>query len=256
MREGKLYTFGCSFTKWHSKTWADYLSYFFKSYQNFGSGGMGNRFIFHTIIKNLERIKSNDTVIVQWSGLLRVDYMNEDGYMSLADPYGADEYTKSMLPSNYIKKCFSIEQQVSEFINYSKCLNILFKSMNLNYKFLFMLNPLFTHNKKYMLGEPLSIHGDIINNRNLDIQKALNRNPDMLNELKYEIDTDLYIKESIFEYQLLNEKKSDREDYHPLSSTHLDYCFKNILSELGINPDSNMYDTLKNISIKEDLKIK
>jgi len=256
MREGKLHTFGCSFTKWHAKTWADYLSYFYKSYENHGKGGMGNRFIFHKVIKNLERIKSNDTVIVQWSGLLRVDYMNEDEYVSIGEPYGDDEYTRSKLPNDYIEKCLSIQQQISEFINYTKCLNILFKSMNLNYKFLFMFNPLFKDKKKYMLGEPLSINSNIHHNRNLDIQKALNNNKNMISEIRHTIDNNSYIKQSIFEYQLLNEKQSNRKDYHPLSSTHLDYCFKYVLPGLGINPDSNMYDTLKNISIKEDLKIK
>ena len=68
--------------------------------------------------------------------------------------------------------------------------------------------------------------------------------------LQYLID----IKESIFEYQLLNEKQQSYDDYHPLSSTHLDYCFKHILPELGIIPNSNDYDNLKKISVKEDLK--
>jgi len=254
MKEGKLYTFGCSFTKWHAKTWADYLSYFYKSYENHGKGGVGNRFIFHKVIKNIDRFNPNDTIIVQWSGLLRVDLMNEDEYMSIGEPYGDDEYTRSKLPIDYIEKCLSIQQQISEFINYTKCLNILFKSMNLNYKFLFMFNPLFKDEKKYMLGEPLSINSDMHHNRNLDIQKALNKNKNMISEIRHTIDNDSYIKESIFEYQLLNEKQSNRKDYHPLSSTHLDYCLKNILPELGIIPNSSDYNNLKKISVKEDLK--
>ena len=91
-----LWVFGDSFTEnsnvsiHKSEWWFDYLKFKGKKYikvwseilsesldanlHNFGVGGVGNDYIFHQFIKNLHKIKENDTVIIQWSYLSRFSF--------------------------------------------------------------------------------------------------------------------------------------------------------------------------------------
>jgi len=94
----KLWVFGDSFTEgfdeftYHSKVsipdwrkqyidWKGYVPQVFNTILanklnietiNCGIGGADNYTIFHTIIKNIEKIKKDDTVIIGWSSVLRL----------------------------------------------------------------------------------------------------------------------------------------------------------------------------------------
>lgn len=94
----KLWVFGDSFTegwdssmyyskevlpKWRSKyiDWKGYIPKVFNEFLadklgietiNCGIGGADNYTIFHTIIKNLEKINKDDIVIIGWSSVLRI----------------------------------------------------------------------------------------------------------------------------------------------------------------------------------------
>jgi len=73
---GRLYTFGCSMTSYFYPTWADILGQEFSYYENWGEPGAGNTFIFNSVVECLARnnITNNDTIIVMWSGISRIDY--------------------------------------------------------------------------------------------------------------------------------------------------------------------------------------
>lgn len=257
MENKKLWTFGCSFTSYSWKTWADYLSYFYNDYENQGRGGLGNRFIFHHVLRLLDRIEEGDTVIIQWSGLLRKDILKNGNYLSVAEPYGEDEYTQSIIPDGYVEKMFSPEQKLFEFTNYSKSLKEILQNRNIKFKMFFMLNPLFKNNDLYTMGEPLSINSRPSHIRNTSILKLMNEKSFMFDKLKYEIENSDYIKPSLFEYQLLNSQYDNigpngQGDYHATSLTHLNYCFDHILPELNIIDKNEIYMDLKEIAIKED----
>jgi hypothetical protein len=72
---GRLYTFGCSMTSYSYPTWADILGKEFSYYENWGRPGAGNSYIFNSIIECLQRnsISNNDTLIIMWSGIARID---------------------------------------------------------------------------------------------------------------------------------------------------------------------------------------
>lgn len=76
----RLFTFGCSFTKWQWPTWADILSknQSYDLYENWGEPGAGNLFIFNSIIEcNLRhKFTKDDTICVMWSTTHRVDVYN------------------------------------------------------------------------------------------------------------------------------------------------------------------------------------
>lgn len=76
----RLYTFGCSFTKYDWPTWADILGKHFDHYENWGSPGRGNSYIFNSLIECHLRnqLTPNDTVVIMWTGTDRVDIYNNN----------------------------------------------------------------------------------------------------------------------------------------------------------------------------------
>lgn len=83
----RIFTFGCSFTKYSWHTYADLLAEAFYDqkgifpnhliFQNWGAPGLGNRAIAERVIECHHKncISKEDIVIVQWSGHLRYDYL-------------------------------------------------------------------------------------------------------------------------------------------------------------------------------------
>tara|TARA_B100001057_G_scaffold22028_3_gene20363 strand:- start:7384 stop:8316 length:933 start_codon:yes stop_codon:yes gene_type:complete len=75
-KKNRLFVFGCSFTMYAWPTYADFLSYEFDHYENWGFPGLGNRAIAERIaechVKN--NLTKDDTVIVQWSTHTRNDW--------------------------------------------------------------------------------------------------------------------------------------------------------------------------------------
>jgi hypothetical protein len=75
MTQKKLYTVGCSLTRYHWPTWADILGQSFDHFENWGNRGAGNKQILERfselIIKN--ELTEKDTVVVQWTNYHRFD---------------------------------------------------------------------------------------------------------------------------------------------------------------------------------------
>lgn len=75
----RLFTFGCSFTRYKWPTWADIVGTGFDLHQNWGLRGAGNNYIANSVIECdlTQKFTSDDTVIVQWSSVTREDrYVN------------------------------------------------------------------------------------------------------------------------------------------------------------------------------------
>jgi hypothetical protein len=71
----RLFTLGCSFTRYHWPTWANILSRSFDHAENWGISGIGNRAIFERLVEiNLTRkLNKGDLVIIQWTDPNRFD---------------------------------------------------------------------------------------------------------------------------------------------------------------------------------------
>ena len=81
----RLYTFGCSFTHYKWPTWADILSGSYDYYENWGSSGAGNFFIYNSIIECVltNKLTSSDQVVVMWTSTAREDhYINNTWHNS------------------------------------------------------------------------------------------------------------------------------------------------------------------------------
>tara|TARA_B100001094_G_C18116165_1_gene764148 strand:- start:383 stop:1054 length:672 start_codon:yes stop_codon:yes gene_type:complete len=80
--EHRLFTIGCSFTKYDWDTWADYVGSFYKEHINLGVPGAGNQFIATELTEAILNydINPNDRIVIEWSSCER-----EDRYLSKVD---------------------------------------------------------------------------------------------------------------------------------------------------------------------------
>jgi len=71
----RLFTVGCSLTRYHWPTWADILGQSFDNFENWGNRGAGNRQILERfselVVKN--DFTEDDVVVVQWTNYHRFD---------------------------------------------------------------------------------------------------------------------------------------------------------------------------------------
>jgi hypothetical protein len=111
---GRLFTFGCSFTKYHWPTWADLLLTQTEG-ENWGQSGGGNRFIFESLIEcNLKNnITNDDTVIIMWTSFFREDrYIN--GWAGFGNVYNA----KPFYDDHFLKKYWNDKGSILNNLNF------------------------------------------------------------------------------------------------------------------------------------------
>lgn len=76
----RFFSFGCSFTSYMWPTWADIIGHQYPNrYYNFAEQGMGNIYIFSSLVYAIKKhnINKDDLVIICWSAFDREDrYMN------------------------------------------------------------------------------------------------------------------------------------------------------------------------------------
>lgn len=102
----RFFSFGCSFTNYHWPTWADIVGREFDYYENWGTPGAGNHYIFYTLMECINRNKlgPTDTVGIMWSSAHREDrYLRGEWYTCgsvYCGPYPA-EYLKNWCDSNH-----------------------------------------------------------------------------------------------------------------------------------------------------------
>jgi hypothetical protein len=124
IKNKRLFTFGCSFTEYIWPTWADILGQQHEYFENWGLAGGGNLYIFNSIIEANQRHKftREDTVIIMWSGMTRVDYYHTNTWC----PQGGDFVFDKTDITGY------------EVINYAYIDTItkLFEAMGVNYTML------------------------------------------------------------------------------------------------------------------------
>ena len=72
----RLFAFGCSFTNYAWPSYADFLSYEFDKYENWGFPGFGNRAIAERVAEchAKNNFTKDDTILVQWTSHTRNDF--------------------------------------------------------------------------------------------------------------------------------------------------------------------------------------
>lgn len=100
----RIFTFGCSFTRYFWPTWSDILQKeYSKTYdtQNWGQIGACNYYIFNSIIEaNIKnKINKDDIVIVMWTSVARESRYFDKAWITPGSVYNNDVYS-----DDYVKK--------------------------------------------------------------------------------------------------------------------------------------------------------
>ena len=97
MTTGNLYTFGCSMTSYSHPTWADIIGRSYSYFENWARPGAGNQYIFNSIIECLQRntLTENDTIVVMWTTVSRIDYYQFNEWSHLVNAHVTDTQLKN-----------------------------------------------------------------------------------------------------------------------------------------------------------------
>lgn len=122
MATGRLFTFGCSYTKYYYPTWADILGQQWEYYENWGKPGAGNHYIFNSIIECLNRneFTENDTIMVLWTGISRTDYYQKGHWYSLINQFSNDKTIPINCPDGFELTNYSLMYSINEILKLRK----------------------------------------------------------------------------------------------------------------------------------------
>jgi hypothetical protein len=191
----KLVAVGCSFTHWHFPTVPDWMGYCFDEYENLGSAGGGNRYIFNTLFDYIQDNDISDTFFyIQWSGIPRRDWMGVGNTRwNTLGTFNPDDGLDDLSELNLLQ--FS-----TEFRNYLYTTKNYFKSNNIPFIMNHMLDTWIDGN----LGEPgIETVPNHIYNEGI----RLINNTSHLNDIKKLSETD-FLKPCLEFYSIDNNNKN------------------------------------------------
>jgi hypothetical protein len=95
----RLFTFGCSFTRFFWPTWADILGREFYQHINDGQVGAGNLYIFIKLITAIQQhnINKDDTVAIMWTNVLREDRFINGQWHTYGHIYNNDFFSPEFI---------------------------------------------------------------------------------------------------------------------------------------------------------------
>ena len=130
----RLFTFGCSYTRWHWPSWADIIARDIGChYENWAEPGLGNVGIQHKMLecdlKN--KFTADDLVLVAWSGWTR-----EDRYLGHWELTG-NVATGASYSMKFLEKYWHLENDIMKnataIITANRCHNINYQSHIFDY---------------------------------------------------------------------------------------------------------------------------
>ena len=258
----RFFAFGCSYTKYTAFTYADFLGHQFQEYHNYGQPGAGNRYIFLAFVKSLHHFdfNPNDTIVVQWSSLLREDRYPSDPEDYMKFPTAGQVDNNPYFNDEFLLDYFNPIEQLHMLDLYINHILFLQKKFGFKIKFTYMLEPWFGPT----FGEPnMPIHGTTA-------EKWFSKyveDPKLEKLKKLSTDSDIFLSKSIEDFCMDNVKEKQNlhlnygpnnevvaeEDSHPSILQHFKYA-KLIGEELDI--DLVKYDISSIKKIRNFLTLK
>ena len=107
LNQKRLFSFGCSFTRYRWPTWADILGAEFDQHENWGQLGAGNNYIANSVVECClsQQINPTDTVIVQWSSPLREDRYVGGRWVSVGNIFSKEQ---KIYDSNFVNSMIDV----------------------------------------------------------------------------------------------------------------------------------------------------
>lgn len=116
----RFFAFGCSLTRYHYATWADYIGVNFEEYYNFGISGICNTSIANRVVESNYRFNFNsdtDYVVVSLTGIRRMSFFNSKlpsdthtlGWLAKGDLFEYEKNNPNTFASDFIKYIYSTD---------------------------------------------------------------------------------------------------------------------------------------------------
>ena len=121
----RLFTFGCSSTRYQWPMWADIVAQDYDYDENWGQIGAGNKFIYFSLVECHQRnsITAEDTVIIMWSSQAREDRYINDKWYTPGSVYNSD-YSE-----DFIKRFTDITGYLLDTVTYMQSAENLLNSI-------------------------------------------------------------------------------------------------------------------------------
>lgn len=228
----RLFTFGCSFTGFYWPTWADILGKEFDYYENWGTLGAGNQFIFNSLIecKTRHKFTNNDHVMIMWTNVAR-----EDHYIGKEWVNPGNFLTQSFYNKEYVSKVFCERGFLLRDLALITAAIDLLKSWDVNFTLMSMI-PLtnidqYTVKRAQNINDVVSLYNEALMQIKPSVFETLfkkdwwSRTSSFFS--KEDIEKCYFLdRENKFYSFLYNMRNEFRPDPHPSPLEHLEYINK------------------------------
>lgn len=249
-----IYTLGCSFTKWHWLTWADWLAVYGNSVTNWGYPGYSNQLIYWLLVDRIDQLTADDHVMIMWSEPNRITQWYDANWVTETDTAGFFPNNKKLWFSNnenytglyrtHPDHRFSQTHNIIETFNVIYNTQQLLESVGVKYTMMFMTNPWIDTRPNYT--PSFITQWDKKNSMSADdihrMDEILNLSPvqkilDKINWSKFVNTPNINNPKSFLGlWQYYIERKelflsSHKTDLHPTILAHHDFLIEKILNQ-------------------------
>lgn len=168
----RLFSFGCSFTKFFWSTWPEIIAYDLDiPLYNYGQSGAGNQYIANMVCQadNLYNFTEDDLIIVSWTNVAREDRWVDSQWITPGNIYSQGIYDQSFVekwadPLGYLIRDLASIKLVKNFLDHKKCQFHFFSMCDIAYQFNQNSTiDIVPDHLKYKYSEILSQYENIIN---------------------------------------------------------------------------------------------
>lgn len=124
----RLFTFGCSFTRYHWTTWPEIIATDLEiPFYNYGKSGAGNQYIVNCIMQAdaEHHFSSDDLIIVSWTNVCREDRWKNGSWHTPGNIFNQNIYPKQLLewtdPVGVLLRDLASIKSVNGFLESKKC---------------------------------------------------------------------------------------------------------------------------------------
>ena len=135
----RIFTFGCSFTKYHWMTWPEIIAYELNvPFYNYGKSGAGNQYIANMISQAdaIHKFNEDDLIMISWTNVCREDRYKNQNWITPGNIFTQGIYDETYVkewadPTGYLLRDLSTIKLTINFLENKKCQFHMFSMCNI-----------------------------------------------------------------------------------------------------------------------------
>lgn len=139
----RLFTFGCSYTRYAYATWADLIGVNYDDFYNLGRGGASNTYIMNKFVEadTMFNFTPDDTVIIMLTGIGRFSYYNRTkNWYTNGDLFEYYHNTKDPAVKEFVTNMYSEDWAIYSAWIAANTMKTILTSKNVKHKLLMAIN--------------------------------------------------------------------------------------------------------------------